>query len=353
MKKKLLAFACVAAMSVSAVPTFGAESIKVLVNDFEVVFQGQQPVIVDGYTLVPVRGALEAMGVQVTWNEEEKSVLLAKDGKEAKLVIGEKEFQGGENDLETPAQIIGGSTMIPLRAVAECFDGQVSWDGNSKTVSVAMDKKVDAYSAVTYKKDLNAEDGKELIYGSIKYPQLNAEVLGEKANVINEKIAAAAKGSLEAYLTEMKEQVESDRNVMGEDFKVYGFTITFDNFYYDDDIVSFYSSKFIYTGGAHGNTYAQGYTYDLKTGEEKKLADFVSLENNMTENEYLKSIVKEDIKKDSEKYFENAEKRLDENSDLLDFYMKGKNELVVITTAAGDISPYAVGIAQIEKSLAE
>ena len=129
MKKKLLALACVAMIVGSAVPTFGAEDIKVFVNNYEVVFQGQKPVIVDGYTLIPVRGALEAMGVQVVWNEKEQSVLLSKNGQKAKLIIGEKHFEGGREKLETPVQIIGGSTMIPLRAVVECFDGQVSWNG--------------------------------------------------------------------------------------------------------------------------------------------------------------------------------------------------------------------------------
>ncbi|WP_313525586.1 stalk domain-containing protein [Anaerotignum sp.] len=351
MKRKMLALACVAMMGTSVVPAFAAENIKVLVNNYEVVFSGQQPVIVDGYTLVPVRGALEAMGVQVVWNAKDQSVLLTKDGKEAKLVIGEKSFVGSKEQLETPAQIIGGSTMIPLRAVVECFEGKVAWNGENKTVAITMDQKEDAYSAVTYKKDLKDESGKVLITGTVKYPQLSTSVLGEKVAAINEKIAAEAKGSLETYLADNKEAVTKSAKELGADFKTYDFTIGFETPYYDDSTFSFYSTQYIYTGGAHGSSFAKGATYDLKTGAEKKLADFVTLENGVTEEAYMKNAIKDDIKKDSSKYFEGADKMLDESSASLGFFVKDKDEVVVFISEAGVVSPYSSGIIRVEKSM--
>lgn len=351
MKKKMIALACAAMMGATAVPVFGAENIKVLVNSYEVVFQGQQPVIVDGYTLVPVRGPFEAMGVKVVWNEKDKSVLLTKDGKEAKLIIGEKKFEGGTDQLETPAQIIGGSTMIPLRAVVECFDGKVSWNGENKTVSITMDEKEDAYSAVTYKKDLKTEDGKILLTGTVKYPQFNESVIGEKANVINEKIAGEAKGSLEKYLNENKETITKSAAELGEDFRTEDFTMEFETPYYDDNTISFLSRKHTYTGGAHANSFAKGFTYDLKTGAEKKISDFVTLENNMTELDYLKNVIKDDYKKDSSRYFQGGEKMIDESDIEFGFYLKNKDKLVVIISEAGVIAPYATGIICVEKTL--
>ncbi|WP_352400989.1 stalk domain-containing protein [Anaerotignum sp.] len=351
MKRKMMALACVAMMGASAVPAFAAENIKVLVNNYEVVFSGQQPIIVDGYTLVPVRGALEAMGVQVVWNEKDQSVLLSKDGKEAKLVIGEKNFVGSKEQLETPAQMIGGSTMIPLRAVVECFEGKVAWNGENKTVSITMDEKEDAYSAVTYKKDLKDENGKVLITGTVKYPQLSTSVLGQKAAMINEKIAADAKGSLENYLKDNQEAVTKSAKELGSDFKTYDFTIGFETPYYDDNTFSFYSTQYIYTGGAHGSSYAKGNTFDLKTGGEKKLADFIAFENGMTEEVYMKNAIKDDIKKDSSKYFEEADKMLDDSSVTLGFFVKEKDKLVVFISEAGVVSPYSSGIIRVEKPI--
>ncbi|WMI80290.1 stalk domain-containing protein [Anaerotignum sp. MB30-C6] len=352
MKKKILALACIAMMGTTAVPAFASDKIKVFVNGYEVVFQGQQPVIVDGYTLVPVRGALEAMGVQVVWNEKEQSVLLTKGRKEAKLIIGDKNFKGGGGEqLETPAQMIGGSTMIPLRAVVECFDGRVSWNGEERVVSIASHETKDAYSAVTYKKDLKGNDGKILITGTVKYPQLDATVLGDKANIINEKIAATAKGSLESYLTEKKEQVTTEAKELGKDFKTHDFKIGFETPYYDDNLFSYYSSYYTFTGGSHGNSYAKGYTFDLKTGAKKKLTDFVTLEKTTTEESYLKNVIKQDIKKGSSNYFAEAEEILDESGASLGFYLKNKDTLVVFISEAGWVSPYASGIIRVEKNI--
>ncbi len=351
MKKRILALTCIVTMVASAVPAYAADGIKVFVNNYEVVFQGQQPVVSNGYTLIPVRGALEAMGVQVAWNEKEKSVTLTKDRQEAKLVIGEKTFAGGKVQLETPAQMIGGSTMIPLRAVAEYFNGQVAWDSKSRTVSITMDEKEDAYSAVTYKKDLKAADGTILITGTVKYPQLNTEALGVKASIINEKIAAWAKGSLENYLAENKELVATEAQDLGDDFRTHDFSINFETPYYNDRIFSFYSNQYTYTGGAHGNSYADGFTYDLKTGEEKALSGLVALQDTMTEEVYLKNIIKQDIKQNPSKYFENAEKMLVESQANVDFCLASQNEIEVFICEAGVIGPYSSGIIRVEKSL--
>lgn len=352
MKKKGFAIVCAAAMLASSVPAYAADGIKVFVNNYEVVFHGQQPVISDGYTLIPVRGALEAMGVQVVWNEKEKSVLLKKDKQEAKLVIGKKSFEGGTVQLETPAQIIGGSTMIPLRAVAEYFNGQVAWDGKSKAVSITIDKKEDAYSAVTYKKDLKGEDGTVLITGTVKYPQLNTETLGVEARAINDKIASWAKGCLESYLSENKELVKKEAGDLGSDFRTHDFVIDFETPYYKDNLFSFYTNQYTYTGGAHGNSYAKGFTYDLKAGIERSISDFVALKGTNAEKLFLKNIIKDDIKQNPSKYFDGAEKMLEESPADIGFYLTAENQLVVFISEAGVVAPYSSGIIRVEKKLA-
>ena len=190
-----------------------------------------------------------------------------------------------------------------------------------------------------------------MITGTVKYPQLNTSVLGEKASVINEKIATWAKGSLEAFLTENKELVTKEVEELGEDFRTHDFAIGFETPYYDDSTYSFFSTMYTYTGGAHGNSYAKGYTFDLKTGEEKKLTDFVTLEDNVTEEEYMKNVVKDYIRKDTTGYFEEAEEMLEESQSSLDFYLKNKDEFVVFISETGLVSPYAAGIIRVEKSM--
>jgi len=112
--------------------------ITVTVNGTPVVFAGQQPVIVSGRTLVPVRGVFEQLGFDVSWDGEARQAILARTGYIVVLTIGSNTFttNGARHTLSVPAQIIGGSTMLPLSEVLASVGYVVAWDGNTRTASV-------------------------------------------------------------------------------------------------------------------------------------------------------------------------------------------------------------------------
>lgn len=53
---------------------------------------------------------------------------------EIKLIVNGKEIKS-----DIPTQVIGGRTMIPLRALAEALDAKVEWDSENRTVVVTTD----------------------------------------------------------------------------------------------------------------------------------------------------------------------------------------------------------------------
>ena len=66
MKKRVLSLCMAAALLVTAVPVMAEESdVTISVDGVNVEFSDQKPVIKENRTLVPVRGVLEAMGVDV------------------------------------------------------------------------------------------------------------------------------------------------------------------------------------------------------------------------------------------------------------------------------------------------
>ena len=137
---------------------------KVVVNGKEVVFAKQGPVIREGKTLIPVRGVMETLGVKVVWDKTARSVTMTKGDKVGVLVIDKDTFKAGDKDvkLTAPAQIINGSTMIPLRVVAEYFDATVTWDKATRTVDVVAKEEVKAEDKKEeVKTDAKAEDKKE------------------------------------------------------------------------------------------------------------------------------------------------------------------------------------------------
>jgi hypothetical protein len=124
----------------TAIPTAPTQNsaISVTINGTAVNFTDQQPTIVDGRTLVPVRGVFEGLGFEVSWNEQARQVTLSRDSETIIITIGSETFttNGQNHTLDVPAQIIGGSTMIPLRAVLESVGHNLDWNENTRTVII-------------------------------------------------------------------------------------------------------------------------------------------------------------------------------------------------------------------------
>ena len=117
-----------------------ASGISVKLNDENVEFSNQQPVIVEGRTLIPLRGVFEKLGYEIIWDGETKSAEFYKDGNSVKITVNSPTFVVDGDmvfELDVPAQIINGSMMLPLRAVGEATGLEVNWDGATKTVSLS------------------------------------------------------------------------------------------------------------------------------------------------------------------------------------------------------------------------
>lgn len=115
------------------------QPIGVTIDGQRVAFQGQQPTIVDGRTLVPVRGVFEQLGFGVGWDPDLRQATLTRADAMVVIAIDSAIFttNGVSHILDVPAQIIGGSTMIPLRAVLESVGYDLDWDSATSTVLIS------------------------------------------------------------------------------------------------------------------------------------------------------------------------------------------------------------------------
>ena len=140
MKKFVTAALFAALMLASVVAVSANEVIRVTIEGQQVDFPGEQgPVIVDGRTLVPVRGVFEHLGFDVDWDEDARSAVLVREGVLVTLTLESDVFViNGENrNLEVAAQLIGDRTMIPIRAVVESVGYYVDWDDATRTVIIS------------------------------------------------------------------------------------------------------------------------------------------------------------------------------------------------------------------------
>lgn len=104
------------------------------------------PVVKEGRTLVPLRSTLERMGLVVDWDNVTRTAYINKDSLTIKMPIGSKYAEFTEWDwdiqdevtttveLDAPASIINGHTLVPIRLIAESSGTSVNWDGNTRSV---------------------------------------------------------------------------------------------------------------------------------------------------------------------------------------------------------------------------
>ncbi|MEC1717788.1 copper amine oxidase N-terminal domain-containing protein [Schinkia azotoformans] len=106
--------------------------------DGNLVSFSQPAVVKNGSTLVPLRGIFEALGAKVDWNQATQTVTGTKGDLTVKLTIGQKTayVNGKAVQLAEPAQILNGSTMVPLRFIGESLGSKVSWNGTTQTAII-------------------------------------------------------------------------------------------------------------------------------------------------------------------------------------------------------------------------
>ncbi len=114
------------------------QKLSVSLNGENVSFSNAQPIIVNGRTLIPLRGLFEKMGYTIDWEPATKTATLIKGSSIISMRSGHKALQVNQNSsiLDVPAQIINNSMMIPLRAISEATGASVNWDANTKTVYI-------------------------------------------------------------------------------------------------------------------------------------------------------------------------------------------------------------------------
>ena len=117
-------------------------SISVILNGKELSFD-QPPYIENGTTMVPMRAIFEALGASVNYDTETKAITATKGSTVIKLFANSDTatVNGKEVTLMSPVANKNGTTMVPLRLVSEALGAEVSWDAESKTINISISEK--------------------------------------------------------------------------------------------------------------------------------------------------------------------------------------------------------------------
>lgn len=127
-----------------------AETKEVTVKVSDVKVESPVPAqIVNDRTMLPMRSIFERIGARVTWIESEKIIFATKGSLLITMQIDNTvmSVQQIENDeiikieLDSPPFIVNGSTLVPVRAVAESLGYNVEWNSQTYTVDISTISK--------------------------------------------------------------------------------------------------------------------------------------------------------------------------------------------------------------------
>ncbi|MBQ7875889.1 MAG: RICIN domain-containing protein [Clostridia bacterium] len=145
--KKFLLLVLVFMLIISSVPVYaGTDYITVIIDGEELVpkdVNGNivRPMLTKGTTYLPVRAVASALNLDIEWDDATKSVFINGTPEKAEKTDVVNVYINGEKIL--PMDVNGnvvnpilkdGTTYLPIRAISEAFNKEVSWEQETHTV---------------------------------------------------------------------------------------------------------------------------------------------------------------------------------------------------------------------------
>ncbi len=177
----------------------------------------------------------------------------------------------------------------------------------------------------------------EMVFGIYEYGQ-------HIFNLYNRKIAYNLEKKCRNELYKEAVELYKYNKENGYPVMVYEIVLDYTITYNRHKIVSLYSDKYMFTGGAHGNTVREAQNWNLLIGKMFGL-DYLYPNNPYYVIDILKEInkqIKEQIENGSNQYFDNYCELVLESFKLNNFYMYPK--FIEIFFQSYDIAPYSSGI---------
>ncbi len=113
--------------------------------------QVQTPYVVgDGVTLVPLRVITEAFGANVSWDGSTQTITLDYPNVNIVLQIGNSiaDVNQAARQLSSSPQLTNGTTMVPLRFISETFGATVTYDDNTREITVVKSADLNGSTTV-------------------------------------------------------------------------------------------------------------------------------------------------------------------------------------------------------------
>ena len=183
-------------------------NITVVINNAPVTFQGAPPQQVNGSVLVPLRGVFEQLGASVNYVASTRTIEAIKGATDVVLRLGQDTayVNGNAEPLAQPPVVINGTTLVPLRFVAESFGAAVQWNGPTQTVNIKTSSaNVAALPSTPTDQNGNVIGQLTGVYTDTNPPQVTIRVNGRNTSVpvTSDTVILVQRGSDPAVQSEL------------------------------------------------------------------------------------------------------------------------------------------------------
>lgn len=138
--KKALSFLLIFCLLISTLTTvMAADHVDVKVKlDGNYISFDTKPCLIGGRTMVPLRAIFEALGATVDWDDTTQTVTSYNEAYLVKCSIGKNEISVNNEIkiMDIAPMIVDGRTLVPARFIAEAFACTVEWDADNSTVNI-------------------------------------------------------------------------------------------------------------------------------------------------------------------------------------------------------------------------
>lgn len=112
--------------------------ISIFLEDKPIIFDETIPFIKDGTTLIPLRKMAESLGAEIEWDQATKTIMVKKDERVITLTIDSKvaNVDGKAVDLIVSPIIVQSTTMVPAKLIAESLGMLIEWDNDNRAVKI-------------------------------------------------------------------------------------------------------------------------------------------------------------------------------------------------------------------------
>lgn len=115
-------------------------SEKMMVNNKEVAIK-PAPQIIGGKTLVPLRAVADAFGAVVSWDADSKTASIILRDKTILITLDKDTamINGNPAPIGSKAILLVGRVMVPFRFIAEALGAKVDYNGETKTITLSLE----------------------------------------------------------------------------------------------------------------------------------------------------------------------------------------------------------------------